>query len=104
MIILPCQYMIATNIAPNLFSIYDPASTLPVFQIDANLGYPAAVLVREPSCASIVILICSTERPHPSTRFLQSVASSGDNVTPSIAQEMAFWQRQGRAGQRGDIH
>ncbi|KAG8221566.1 hypothetical protein J3R82DRAFT_1808 [Butyriboletus roseoflavus] len=30
------------NLAPNLFDLYTPGST--VFQIDANFGYPAAVL------------------------------------------------------------
>jgi alpha-L-fucosidase 2 len=33
------------NFGPNLFSLYDPSSRNPIFQIDANLGYPAAVLV-----------------------------------------------------------
>ncbi|KAF7979349.1 hypothetical protein HWV62_42781 [Athelia sp. TMB] len=40
-------YAIATNFASNLFSLYNAYSltdTGPLFQIDANLGYPAAVL------------------------------------------------------------
>jgi hypothetical protein len=28
-----------------LYSLYDPLDTDPIFQIDANLGYPAAVMV-----------------------------------------------------------
>lgn len=30
-----------------MFSLYDPANTDAIFQIDANLGYPGAVMVRE---------------------------------------------------------
>ena len=40
------SYAIERNFAENLFSIYDPGDPDPIFQIDANLGYPAAVLVR----------------------------------------------------------
>jgi len=40
----PCKYAIETNFGPNLFSLYDPVKNDPIFQIDANLGYPAAVL------------------------------------------------------------
>jgi len=38
------SYAIEVNFGPNLFSLYNPSSSYPVFQIDANLGYPAAVL------------------------------------------------------------
>ncbi|KAL1738132.1 Six-hairpin glycosidase-like protein, partial [Schizophyllum fasciatum] len=37
-------YAIATNFAENLFSVYNPGEADPIFQIDANLGHPAAVL------------------------------------------------------------
>jgi len=36
------SFMIYENFAPNLFSIYGPGTD--IFQIDANLGYPAAVM------------------------------------------------------------
>ena len=41
--------MIQDDLAPNLLSIYDPGQTgsSPIFQIDANLGYPAAVMVQK---------------------------------------------------------
>ena len=39
------QYAIKDNFGPNLFSLFDPLSNSPIFQIDANLGYPAALLV-----------------------------------------------------------
>jgi alpha-L-fucosidase 2 len=39
------QYAVERNYGPNLFSLYDPLDTSPIFQIDANFGYPAAVLV-----------------------------------------------------------
>jgi len=38
------SYAVAVNFGPNLFSLFDPSSSDPIFQIDANLGYPAAVL------------------------------------------------------------
>ncbi|KAF8551628.1 glycoside hydrolase family 95 protein [Imleria badia] len=49
-------YSIERNFAPNLFDLYTPGST--VFQIDANFGYPAAVLnglLQAPDVASIDI-------------------------------------------------
>ncbi|KAF5354030.1 hypothetical protein D9756_007184 [Leucocoprinus leucothites] len=38
------SYCIQRNFAANLFSIYNPTDPNPVFQIDANLAYPAAVM------------------------------------------------------------
>ena len=40
------QYAIERNYGPNFFSLYDPFDADPIFQIDANFGYPAALLVR----------------------------------------------------------
>ncbi|KDQ52890.1 glycoside hydrolase family 95 protein [Jaapia argillacea MUCL 33604] len=37
-------YAIERNFGANLFSLYDPLDTSAIFQIDANLGYPAAVM------------------------------------------------------------
>ncbi|KAL5504959.1 hypothetical protein ACEPAH_7622 [Sanghuangporus vaninii] len=37
-------YLVQRNFADNLFSIYYPFDIVPIFQIDANLGYPAAVM------------------------------------------------------------
>ncbi|KAF8749877.1 Glycosyl hydrolase family 65, N-terminal domain [Rhizoctonia solani] len=39
-------YAIDRNFAENLWSLYNPFADDPIFQIDANLGYPAAVLPR----------------------------------------------------------
>ena len=55
MLIIPAQYAIATNFAENLFSVYNPGEDDPIFQIDANLGHPAAVLnalIQAPDTAS----------------------------------------------------
>ncbi|KAG9100496.1 hypothetical protein FRC06_004095 [Ceratobasidium sp. 370] len=38
------KYAINRNFATNLWSVYEPFDSYPTFQIDANLGYPAAVL------------------------------------------------------------
>ncbi|KAF9259264.1 glycoside hydrolase family 95 protein [Marasmius fiardii PR-910] len=37
-------YTISENLGPNLFSLYNPFDPDPIFQIDANLGFPGAVL------------------------------------------------------------
>ena len=39
------SYAVQRNFGENLFSLYDPFDADPIFQIDANLGYPAAVMV-----------------------------------------------------------
>ncbi|KAG8951193.1 hypothetical protein FRC04_006675 [Tulasnella sp. 424] len=38
------KYAVDTNFGHNLFSLYDPQSSDPIFQIDANLGIPGAVM------------------------------------------------------------
>ncbi len=40
------QYTIERDFGGNLFSLYNPLDESPIFQIDANFGYPAAVIVR----------------------------------------------------------
>ncbi|PSR78035.1 hypothetical protein PHLCEN_2v7598 [Hermanssonia centrifuga] len=37
-------YAVERNYGSNLFSLYDPLDADPIFQIDANFGFPAAVL------------------------------------------------------------
>ncbi|CAE6505192.1 unnamed protein product, partial [Rhizoctonia solani] len=49
-------YAIDRNFAENLWSLYNPFADDPIFQIDANLGYPAAVLnalVQAPDTSSL---------------------------------------------------
>ncbi|KAH7337883.1 glycoside hydrolase family 95 protein [Rhizoctonia solani] len=49
-------YAIERNFAENLWSLYNPFADDPIFQIDANLGYPAAVLnalVQAPDTSSL---------------------------------------------------
>ncbi|THH07152.1 hypothetical protein EW146_g9406 [Bondarzewia mesenterica] len=58
------SYAIDVNYAGNLFSLYSSGST--IFQIDANLGYPAAVmnaLVQAPDVASYSIPLTVTLLP-----------------------------------------
>ncbi|KAG9003838.1 hypothetical protein FRB94_008480 [Tulasnella sp. JGI-2019a] len=51
------KYAVATNFGFNLFSLYDPFTTVsPIFQIDANLAYPAVLLnalIQSPSKSSL---------------------------------------------------
>ncbi|KAF8523416.1 glycoside hydrolase family 95 protein [Gautieria morchelliformis] len=49
-------YTLERNFGPNLFSLYNPGDLDPIFQIDANLGYPGAVinaLVQAPDVPSL---------------------------------------------------
>ncbi|KAF8066795.1 glycoside hydrolase family 95 protein [Lyophyllum atratum] len=49
-------YAIFLNFGPNLFSLYNPFDPNPIFQIDANLAYPGAVLnalIQAPDVASV---------------------------------------------------
>ncbi|KAF9042885.1 glycoside hydrolase family 95 protein [Panaeolus papilionaceus] len=38
------SFAISENFGANLFSLYNPYEPVPIFQIDANFGYPAAVM------------------------------------------------------------
>lgn len=65
------QYAVERNFAQNLFSQYSPSGD-PIFQIDANFGYPAALLV---SCPS----------PHPPPYTHQLRSQNGLIQTPDSA-------------------
>ncbi|KAI0827198.1 Six-hairpin glycosidase-like protein [Trametes gibbosa] len=50
------SYAVERNFAPNLFSLYSPGGEDAIFQIDANFGYPAALLnglIQTPDVASV---------------------------------------------------
>jgi len=52
------SFAIFENFGANLFSLYDPGSANPIFQIDANLGYAGALLnalIQAPDVASYTI-------------------------------------------------
>lgn len=60
------SYSIERNFGENLFSLYDPFDADPIFQIDANLGYPAALmnaLIQAPDVASSEMPITITVLP-----------------------------------------
>ncbi|KAJ3542228.1 hypothetical protein NM688_g5996 [Phlebia brevispora] len=60
------SYAIERNYGSNLFSLYDPFDPSPIFQIDANLGYPAAVLnalIQAPDVASYSTALIITLLP-----------------------------------------
>ncbi|CAE6406040.1 unnamed protein product [Rhizoctonia solani] len=68
-------YAIERNFAENLWSLYNSFAEDPIFQIDANLGYPAAVLnalVQAPDTASLSDALAITLLP-----ALPSAWSSG---------------------------
>ncbi|KEP48164.1 glycoside hydrolase family 95 protein [Rhizoctonia solani 123E] len=59
-------YAIDRNFAENLWSLYNPYADDPIFQIDANLGYPAAVLnalVQAPDTSSLSDALAITLLP-----------------------------------------
>ncbi|KAJ1300892.1 hypothetical protein OPQ81_003318 [Rhizoctonia solani] len=75
-------YAIEHNFAENLWSLYNPFAEDPIFQIDANLGYPAAVLnalVQAPDTSSLSDALVITILP-----ALPSAWSSGSIVGARI--------------------
>ncbi|CAE6531228.1 unnamed protein product [Rhizoctonia solani] len=59
-------YAIERNFAENLWSLYNPFADDPIFQIDANFGYPAAVLnalVQAPDTSSLSDALAVTILP-----------------------------------------
>ncbi|KAG8783850.1 hypothetical protein FRC12_019297 [Ceratobasidium sp. 428] len=59
-------YAIDLNFGPNLWSLYNPYSEDPIFQIDANFGYPAAVLnalIQAPDTSSLSDALAITILP-----------------------------------------
>ncbi|EMD36191.1 glycoside hydrolase family 95 protein [Gelatoporia subvermispora B] len=60
------SYAIDRNYASNLFSLYPPLGPDAIFQIDANLGYPAALLnalIQAPDVASVSTPLTITVLP-----------------------------------------
>ncbi|OCB90700.1 glycoside hydrolase family 95 protein [Sanghuangporus baumii] len=91
-------YLIQRNFADNLFSIYNPFDPVPIFQIDANFGYPAAVMnaiIQAPDVASTDIPLTITLLPALPPAWSSgsitgarvrggiSVNMSWDNATPT---------------------
>ncbi|KDR70259.1 hypothetical protein GALMADRAFT_230242 [Galerina marginata CBS 339.88] len=60
------SFGISENFGANLFSLYNPYDPSPIFQIDANLAYPGAVmnaLIQAPDVASITAPLVVTVLP-----------------------------------------
>ena len=60
------KYAFTRDFGPNLFSLYDPSNPDSIFQIDVNLGYPAAVmnaLLQCPHVADLSISLTITLLP-----------------------------------------
>ncbi|EJD08446.1 glycoside hydrolase family 95 protein [Fomitiporia mediterranea MF3/22] len=85
-------YAVDRNFAANLFSIYNPFDPDPIFQIDANFGYTAAVmnaLIQAPDVASTTIPLTITLLPAlPSAWSTGSI--SGARVRGGITVDMAW--------------
>lgn len=96
------QYAIQRNFAENLFSVYDPTDPDPIFQIDANFGYPAAVMV------ILIIMLTvyspqltgSLERAHTSTRCREHKHTTSHLVATRVAHDMVGREPHGRTGAR----
>ncbi|KAL5483501.1 hypothetical protein ACEPAI_8733 [Sanghuangporus weigelae] len=85
-------YLIQRNFADNLFSIYNPFDPVPIFQIDANFGYPAAVMnaiIQAPDVASTDIPLTVTLLPALPAAW-SSGSITGTRVRGGISVNM-FW-------------
>ncbi|GJE92362.1 glycoside hydrolase family 95 protein [Phanerochaete sordida] len=86
------SYAVQRNFAPNLFSMYDPLDTDPIFQIDANLGYPAALLnglLQAPDVASLTSPLIVTLLPAlPATWPTGSIKSA--RIRGGMALDLAW--------------
>ncbi|GLB41068.1 putative glycosyl hydrolase family 65, N-terminal domain [Lyophyllum shimeji] len=82
------SYAVFENFGPNLFSLYNPFDPNPIFQIDANLAYPAALLnalIQAPDVASMstplkVTLLPALPKQWPSGSIRGARIRGGINI------------------------
>ncbi|EKM53204.1 glycoside hydrolase family 95 protein [Phanerochaete carnosa HHB-10118-sp] len=86
------SYAVERNFAPSLFSMYDPFDADPIFQIDANFGYPAALLnalIQAPDVASLTSPLIVTLLPAlPTTWPTGSIESA--RIRGGMSLDMAW--------------
>ena len=97
------SFALHENFGNSLFSLYNPAATDAIFQIDANFGFPAAVMVRVPCsiCVGILLRFILVERAHSSTRCRITQLTTDDHAPSCTADAMgSLWvhPRCARAG------
>ncbi|TFK37018.1 Six-hairpin glycosidase-like protein [Crucibulum laeve] len=86
------SYAIFENFGPNLFSLYNPFDPNPIFQIDANLAYPAAVmnaLLQAPDVASLSTPLTITLLPALPTQW-PTGSIKGTRVRGGITLDLAW--------------
>ncbi|CAE7152815.1 unnamed protein product, partial [Rhizoctonia solani] len=84
-------YAIERNFAENLLSLYYPFIEDPIFQIDANLGYPAAVLVSMFVFIHRIVIHYLRERTGTSPGYALIVRSSGYYTLTITSIRLEFW-------------
>ena len=88
----------------NLFSLYDTGDPNPIFQIDANLAYPAVLLVsafiKRLCLTPLHALISLVECIDPSARRPEFQYTTLYNSSPRSPQAMGIRFRQGYAHPR----
>jgi len=86
------QYAVKRNFGDNLLSLYDPGSSDPIFQYDANGAYPGAVmnaLIQAPDVATLQSTLVVTLLPAlPSTWSTGSL--TGARVRGGIRADLAW--------------
>jgi len=86
-------YTISENFGPNLLSLYDPGDPDPIFQIDANLGFPGAVLnaiLQAPDVANYSIPLIVTLLPALPTQWATKGFIKGARVRGGITIDMQW--------------
>jgi alpha-L-fucosidase 2 len=87
------SFAMSENFAANLFSEYNPYAADPIFQIDANFGFPGAVmngLLQAPDVASITTPLVVTLLPALPTTQWPSGSIRGARVRGGITVDLAW--------------
>ncbi|KAG8983597.1 hypothetical protein FRB90_005887 [Tulasnella sp. 427] len=91
------KYAVKTNFGHNLFSLYDPQASNPIFQIDANLGLPGVMmnaLLQAPDTSSYDSPLVITILPALPKAWSASGSVRGARVRGGIG--VSFAWRDGR--------
>ncbi|KAF9042891.1 glycoside hydrolase family 95 protein [Panaeolus papilionaceus] len=87
------SYSIVENFGANLFSLYDPQNPSPIFQIDANLAFPGAVmngLIQAPDVPSLSTPLVVTILPALPSQWAASGSIKGARVRGGLEVSLAW--------------